>query len=111
MQHRSKVLPNPCYRCKHFLGAKVGRCDAFPHQIPERIWAGKSQHLEPFPGDRGIRFEPNVADEFLTISEVAKVLKVNPKTIYRAVWSKKVPAYKVGKAVRIAKRDLELFKK
>jgi len=49
--------------------------------------------------------------EFLTISEVADALRVNPKTIYRAVWSKNVPAYKVGKAWRIAKRDIELFRK
>jgi len=103
-------LRTPCYDCVHFLGAKAGRCDAFPDEIPERIWSGKSRHTEPFAGDRGIRFEPRV-NEFLTISEVAKVLRVNPKTIYRAVWSSKVPAYKVGKAWRIAQRDLDWFRK
>jgi len=106
-----KLLKTPCYRCKHFLGAKAGRCNAFPGQIPGLIWSGKSQHTEPLPGDRGIQFELNIAVEFLTISELAKVLKVNPKTIYRAVWSKKVPAYKIGKALRIAKKDIELFRK
>ncbi len=107
----SNLLKTPCCRCKHFLGAKSGRCNAFPAQIPETIWSGKLQHTKPFPGDRGIRFEVNMAAEFLTISELAKVLKVNPKTIYRAVWSKKIPAYKIGKALRIAKKDVELFKK
>lgn len=106
-----KPLSCPCYRCKHLLGSKAGRCNAFPGKIPDQIWSGKLEHRQPFPGDHGIQFEVDVAAEFLTISEMAKVLKVNPKTIYRAVWSKKVPAYKVGKALRIAKKDIELFKK
>ena len=106
-----KLLKTPCYRCRHFLGAKKGRCDAFPEQIPGPIWSGKLQHTTPFPWDRGIQFEPNTAGQFLTISELAKVLKVNPKTVYRAVWAKKVPAYKIGKVLRIAQKDIELFKK
>ena len=106
-----KVLKTSCFRCKHLLGSKAGRCTAFPDQIPDLLWSGKFQHTKPFPGDRGIRFEVNIATEFFTISELAKVLKVNPKTVYRAVWSKKVPAYKIGKALRIAKKDIELFKK
>ncbi len=105
-----KSLTTPCYDCVHFRDAPAGRCDAFTDHIPEKIWTGKFQHNEPFSGDHGIRFEPR-GSEFLTISEVAKVLRVNPKTIYRAVWSKKVPAYKIGKAWRIAKRDIELFRK
>ena len=103
--------PKPCYDCIHFRGAKSGKCDAFPDQIPEPIWSGRFQHTEPFRGDGGIQFEPDTTTEFLTISELAKVLKVNPKTVYRAVWSKKVPAYKIGKALRIAKKDIEFFKK
>ncbi len=105
-----KPFKTPCYDCVHFIGAVAGRCDAFPDQIPEKMWSGKSRHCEPFPGDRGVRFEPRT-NEFLTISEVAEILRVNPKTIYRAVWSKKVPAYKIGKSWRIAKRDIELFRK
>ncbi len=102
----------PCYRCKHFLGSERGKCRAFPgREIPEAIWSGKSLHQESFPGDYGIRFEVNIANEYLTISEVARVLKVNPKTIYRAVWSNKIPAYKVGKSIRIAKKDIERFRK
>ncbi len=104
-----KPLKLPCYDCLHFRSAEAGRCAAFPDQIPGKIWSGKSLHREPFPGDHGILFEPRMT-EFLTISEVADVLRVNPKTIYRAVWSRKVPAYKIGKAWRIAKRDIELFR-
>ncbi len=105
-----KSIKTPCYDCVHFRGAKAGICKSFPDQIPEKIWSGKSQHREPFPGDQGVQFEPRTS-EFLTISQVANVLRVNPKTIYRAVWSKNVPAYKIGKAWRIAKRDIELFRK
>jgi excisionase family DNA binding protein len=86
-------------------------CDAFPGQIPEQIWSGRFQHDKAFPGDRGIRFESNTQSEFLSIFEMARNLNVNPKTIYRAVWSKKLPAYKIGKAWRIAKKDIELFRK
>ncbi len=105
-----KSFKTSCYDCIHFLGAEAGRCDAFPDQIPEKIWSGKSPHRDPFPGDRGIQFEPRMT-EFLTISEVAEILRVNPKTIYRAVWSKSVPAYKIGKTWRIAQRDIERFRR
>ena len=106
-----KIPKTPCYRCKHFLGSNSGKCEAFPGQVPEQIWSGKNLHRDPFPNDRGFRFEPNIAMEFLTISQVAKTLKVNPKTIYRAVWAKKIPVYKVGKALRIAQKDIEVFRK
>ena len=60
-------------------------------------------------GDSG--FRRKITRVFSTIPEVAELLKVNPKTIYRAVWSKQLPAYKVGKAWRIADKDIELFRK
>ena len=104
-----KRTETPCYDCIHFTGAPAGKCSAFPVEIPEKIWSGKLQHREPFPGDHGFRFEPKLS-EFLTIPEVAAVLRVNPKTIYRAIWSNKVHAYKIGKAWRIAERDIEQFR-
>ena len=105
-------LPTPqCFDCEHFRGAKFGKCDAFPDQIPERLWSGKFRHDKPFPGDQGIHYKSKITSEFLTISELAKVLNVNPKTIYRAVWSKRLPAYKIGKALRIADKDIELFRR
>jgi hypothetical protein len=56
--------------CKHFRGIAEKKkgdplsaffvCDAFPEcpGIPEEIAYGKNLHLKPFPGDKGIRFEP-----------------------------------------------------
>ena len=105
------ISASMCYNCAYFRGAESGKCDAFPDQIPERIWLGKFRHDKPLSGDRGIRFQPRDLSEFLSISELAKIFSVSPKTIYRAVWSKKLPAYKIGRTLRIAKKDLEYLKK
>ena len=106
-----KLFPMLCPNCKYFHGAKLRTCAAYPEQIPEEIWSGEFYHDKPFPGDRGIRFEPKIPSEFLSISDLAKVLDVNPKTVYRAVWSKNLPAYRIGKTWRIAKKDIERFRK
>jgi excisionase family DNA binding protein len=49
--------------------------------------------------------------EFLTVPEIAKVLKVNKMTIYRYIKAGKITAYKVGKGFRINKKELENFLK
>jgi len=46
-------------------------------------------------------------DEFLTIEEVAKILKVTNVTLYRMARKGKIPAVKFGKAWRISSRLLE----
>ena len=108
---QNPVATAACYDCKYFRGAKLGTCQAFPDRIPERIWSGEVRHDRSFAGDHGIRFQAKDLTEFLSISELAKVLNLNPKTIYRAVWSKTLPAYKFGRIWRISKRDLESFRK
>ena len=100
-----------CYNCAYFRGAESGKCDAFPDRIPDRIWFDRFRHDRPLPGDHGIRFQPRDLSEFLSISELAKIFNVNPKTIYRAVWSNKLPAYKIGRTLRIAKKDIDRLKK
>ncbi|MBR6447762.1 MAG: hypothetical protein IKS74_04745 [Methanomicrobium sp.] len=52
---------NVCDYCKHYQKAKSERkggpcCDAFPDGIPEYIFDAYD-HRDPFPGDKGIRFE------------------------------------------------------
>lgn len=46
-------------------------------------------------------------NEFYTIPEIAKKLKVSPSTVWRWVKAKKLPAYRVGeKSVRVHERDV-----
>jgi excisionase family DNA binding protein len=45
--------------------------------------------------------------EYFTVSELAKEFRVNPKTIYRRLWARGIPAYKVGRTWRIAKKDIK----
>lgn len=53
------VIPQ-CFDCRH-LDRQAGRmaCSAFPGGIPEPILLADHDHHEPYPGDRGIRFEPD----------------------------------------------------
>jgi excisionase family DNA binding protein len=46
---------------------------------------------------------------YFTVNELADHFGVNPKTIYRRLWAKGIPAYKVGRIWRIAKFDLQKF--
>jgi len=49
--------------------------------------------------------------DFFTVNELAEYFGVNPKTIYRRLWEKGIPAYKVGRNWRIAKKDIIWLKK
>lgn len=48
----------PCVRCAHKTRTARPVCAAFPDGIPREIWTGERDHDAPYPGDRGIRFEP-----------------------------------------------------
>jgi excisionase family DNA binding protein len=100
-----------CHDCQYFRGAKRGICDAFPDEIPNEIWSGKVKHDKPFPGDRGIRFKPGDKSQFLSVSELAKLLNVDQKTVYRALWSKKLPAYKIGRMWRVSPKDVQFIRR
>jgi excisionase family DNA binding protein len=50
-------------------------------------------------------------NEYLTIEEVARKLRVNKATVYRLARKGKIPAFKFGKAWRISSVKLEeIFK-
>ena len=49
------------------------------------------------------------AEQYYTIKEVAKLLKVAYLTVYRWIQSGKLVAYKAGKQYRIEKTDLSKF--
>ena len=48
-----------CATCVHFNddNPEDETCAAFPGGIPDAILRSEADHREPFPGDRGIRFE------------------------------------------------------
>lgn len=48
-------------------------------------------------------------EEYYTIEEVAKMLKVVYLTVYRWIQDGKLTAYKAGKQYRIKKADLDKF--
>lgn len=48
-------------------------------------------------------------EQYYSIEEVAKTLKVAYLTVYRWIQSEKLRAYKAGKQYRIKKEDLNTF--
>ena len=45
--------------------------------------------------------------DYFTVIELAKEFRVNPKTIYRRLWAKGIPAYKRRLVLRIARKDIK----
>jgi putative molybdopterin biosynthesis protein len=50
-------------------------------------------------------------EQYYTIEELSKMLKVAYLTVYRWIQSKKLTSLKAGKQYRIKKKDLESFLK
>jgi excisionase family DNA binding protein len=47
--------------------------------------------------------------QFLTVAEVAKVMRVSKMTVYRLVHSGELPAARVGRSFRVAERDVHAY--
>jgi excisionase family DNA binding protein len=54
-----------------------------------------------------VRRPPTVEDEFLTVAEVAAILKLNQQTIRNWLEEGRLPAVRVGRRVRVLRRDLD----
>jgi len=50
-----------------------------------------------------------INEQFYSIEEVAKMLKVAYLTVYRWIQAGRLPSYKAGKQYRIKKIDLDSF--
>jgi excisionase family DNA binding protein len=48
-----------------------------------------------------------VSDEVLTTAETCRYLKVAPRTLYRYIQDRRVPAFKLGKDWRFVKSELD----
>jgi excisionase family DNA binding protein len=49
------------------------------------------------------------SDEVLTTAETCRYLKVAPRTLYRYIQEKRVPAFKLGKDWRFVKSELDMW--
>lgn len=45
--------------------------------------------------------------EIMTAEETCRYLKITPRTLYRYLQSRKIPAFKLGKEWRFVRSDLE----
>ena len=59
------VTLSQCTGCKHGWNAArratreiYPRCAAFPDGIPDEILWNELRHTKPYPGDRGIQYDP-----------------------------------------------------
>lgn len=48
-------------------------------------------------------------NKFFTVKDLADILKVSEKTIYRLIESKEIQAFKIGQSWRIKESDLQKF--
>lgn len=48
-------------------------------------------------------------DEFLTVAEVADRLRLNDQTVRNYIEAGKLPAFRIGRRVRIARSDFDRF--
>ena len=48
-------------------------------------------------------------DEFLTASELAKILKISKALVYRMIQIKEIPSFSIGRTVRVRRDDLDTF--
>jgi len=59
---------------------------------------------EPSPAPVPHEGSPDDADDVLTVPEAAAILRVHPSTLYGAIARKEVPAFKVGRCLRLSRR-------
>ncbi len=45
--------------------------------------------------------------ELLTVAETCRFLKITPRTLYRYIQNRRIPAFKLGKEWRFVRSDLE----
>jgi excisionase family DNA binding protein len=49
----------------------------------------------------------NMPDEWFILAELADWLKISRTTAYRFIRERRIPAYRIGRATRVRRRDVE----
>jgi len=67
--------------------------------------------LEPISNNKSNKIAASIAiqDEFLTVEELAALLKITKMTVYRMVKRGDLPHYQIGRIKRFRKRDIEVY--
>lgn len=52
---------------------------------------------------------PYTKSQFLTVAEVAQVLRISNMTVYRLIGAGELPAVRVGKSYRLREEDLDRY--
>ena len=53
--------------------------------------------------------QPHARARFLTVQEVADLLRVSTMTVYRLIKNGELPAARIGKSFRVREDDLDAF--
>ena len=78
----------------------IGRSD--PTDLPAWVLVEPNQ-IDAVASDRPV---PLAGDEWLTLAEVARYLRLSTRTVSRMIKGGRLPAKRVGRAVRIARSQL-----
>ena len=68
------------------------------------------------PAESGVQMSSNLNGDisevkFLTVAEVASVMRVSKMTVYRLVHSGELPAVRVGRSFRVSESDVNDYLK
>ena len=61
---------------------------------------------DPLYASRSVTYGGRMADEILTIREVAELLKLNEKTAYKLAFAGEIPGFKVGGSWRFERQAI-----
>ncbi|HVF04356.1 MAG TPA: helix-turn-helix domain-containing protein [Frankiaceae bacterium] len=60
--------------------------------------------------EAGVRMSSNLSEvKFLTVAEVAKVMRVSKMTVYRLVHSGELPAVQIGRSFRVPEQAVHEY--
>ncbi|WP_214110476.1 hypothetical protein [Acrocarpospora catenulata] len=74
-----RIGGSQCTICKHFrtpilTDSPVGTCAAFPKRIAAKILNDRFDHRNAYPGDHGVRWEPDEPGDRHPVEVLAEIL-------------------------------------